>query len=489
MRLKELTIKKAHQALKNKEFSSAELIKACLDEIKKTDKDIRAFITVTEKQALAKAKEVDGKIAAGDSIGQLAGIPYAAKDIFCTQSIKTTAGSRILENFTLSQRSKNLCEGFIAPYESTTTARLLAEDAVLIGKTNLDEFAMGSSTENSGFFPTKNPYDLERVPGGSSGGSAAALAANHCLFSLGTDTGGSIRQPAAFCGTVGVKPTYGRTSRYGVVSMASSLDTIGHFAKTIEDAAIILQAIAGRDKYDSTTSNIALDNYAQAITKDIRGLKIGIPKEYFNAQGFDPQVKSTVEKAIRKIEDLTATPAEEISLPHTSYALAAYYIIMPAEASSNLSRYDGIKYGLRQKGENLLQSYLHTRARGFGTEVKRRIILGTYILSHGYYDAYYKKALQARTLIKQDFQKAFQQVDIILAPTTPTTAFKLGEKINDPMQMYLSDIFTLPINLAGLPAISIPCGQINNLPVGFQIIGKQFDEQTILKVGYNYQLT
>ena len=475
MKLNELTIKKAHQGLKNKEFSSTELTQACLAEIKKSDKNIKAFITVTDKQALAKAKQVDDKIAAGDSVGQLAGIPYAAKDIFCTPGIKTTAGSKILKNF-------------IAPYHSTTTQRLNKEDAVLIGKTNLDEFAMGSSTENSGFFPTKNPHDLERVPGGSSGGSAAALAANHCLFSLGTDTGGSIRQPAAFCGVIGFKPTYGRTSRYGVMSMASSLDTIGHFAKTVEDAAIILQSIAGRDEHDSTTPNIALAHYGQEITKDIRGLKIGIPKEYFNLAGFDSQVKAVVEQAIKKIESLTATAIEEISLPHTEYALACYYIIMPAEVSSNLARYDGIKYGLRQKGQDLLQSYLNTRAQGFGPEAKRRIMLGSYTLSHGYYDAYYKKALQVRTLIKKDFDRAFDKVDIILAPTTPTPAFKLGEKIDDPMQMYLSDIFTLPMNLAGLPAISVPCGKIGDLPVGFQIIGRQFDEQTILKVGHNYQL-
>jgi len=474
MKLNELTIKQAHDSLVKKEFTAVELTGSCLDEIKKTDQQIRAFITVTLEQALAKAKQVDQKIAQGDSISDLAGIPYAAKDIFCVANIKTTAGSKILENF-------------IAPYESTTTARLKKQDAVLVGKTNLDEFAMGSSTENSGFFPTHNPHDLERVPGGSSGGSAAALAAGHCLYALGTDTGGSIRQPAALCGVVGVKPTYSRTSRYGVIAMASSLDTIGYFSKNIEDAAIILQAVAGDDEKESTSSNIALDHYSEEIKKDVRGLKIGIPQEYFELEGLDPEVKKIIAKAIKKIEEITGSRAREISLPHTDYALACYYIIMPAEVSSNLARYDGIKYGLSEKSQDLLGSYLKSRAQGFGAEVKRRIILGTYSLSYGYYDAYYKKALAVRTLVKKDFDQAFKLVDVILAPTTPTPAFKLGEKIGDPLQMYASDIFTIPASLAGLPALSLPCGQIGQLPVGLQIIGQQFDEKTILRLGHYYE--
>lgn len=474
--LNKLNIIQAHQGLISKQFSSTELTKSCLDEINKSDKNINAFITVTLEQALEKAKKVDEKISQGDSISQLAGIPYAAKDIFCVANIKTTAGSKILENF-------------IAPYESTTTARLKNQDAVLVGKTNLDEFAMGSSTENSGFFPTRNPHDLERVPGGSSGGSAAALAANHCLYSLGTDTGGSIRQPAALCGVVGVKPTYGRTSRYGVISMASSLDTIGYFAKNIEDAAIILQAIAGHDEKESTSANIALDHYSEEIKKDIKGLRIGIPKEYFELEGLDSGVKKIIKKAIKKIEEITGSSAQEISLPHADYALACYYIIMPAEVSSNLARYDGIKYGLSEKSQDLLASYLKTRAQGFGAEVKRRIMLGTYTLSHGYYDAYYKKALAVRTLVKKDFDQAFKLVDVILAPVTPTTSFKLGEKISDPLQMYAFDVFTIPASLAGLPALSLPCGQIGHLPVGLQIIGQQFDEKTILRAGYYFEQT
>jgi aspartyl-tRNA(Asn)/glutamyl-tRNA(Gln) amidotransferase subunit A len=474
-KLNELTISQAHQGLKNKEFSSLELTTSCLEHIKKTDKNIKAFISLREEEALKSAKQVDQKTNRGDSISQLAGIPYAAKDIFCTLGTPTTAGSKILKDY-------------IPPFESTTTQRLLAQDAILIGKTNLDEFAMGSSTENSGFFPTKNPHDLTRVPGGSSGGSAAAVAAHQSIYALGTDTGGSIRQPAALCGTVGLKPTYGRTSRYGVVAFASSLDTIGHLTKTVEDAAIVLDAIAGHDERDSTSSNLALDNYSKEILKSVKGLKIGIPKEYFERQGLDEEVKKSIEQAIQKIEELCGQPVVQISLPHTDYALACYYIIMPAEASSNLARYDSIKYGFSLKAKDLLTTYLETRAEGFGEEVKRRIILGTYALSHGYYDAYYKKALQVRTLIKKDFMLNFKKVDIILAPTTPSAAFKLGEKIDSPLQMYLSDIYTIPVNLAGLPALSIPVGKTkDNLPIGLQIIGRWFDEKTILRLGYNYE--
>ncbi len=475
MKLNELTIEDAHQGIVNKKFTSTELTQACFSEIKSNNKDINAFITLTEKLALTQAHNIDQNIDQGDKIDVLSGIPYAAKDLFLTQDIKTTAASKILADF-------------IAPYESTTTARLKDKQSILLGKTNLDEFAMGSSNENSAFGPVKNPLDLTRVPGGSSGGSAAAVAANHCLFALGTDTGGSIRQPASFCGVVGLKPTYGRTSRYGVISMASSLDTIGCFTKTVADAAVVLQVIAGKDKNDATTSNIELNNYLTSIKQDIKGLKIGLPRQYFELDGLDPQVKSSIEQAIKQIEKLTGNTAINIDLPHTEYALAAYYIIMPAEVSSNLSRYDGIRYGLSKRGEDLLKSYLATRSHGFGDEVKRRIMLGTYTLSHGYYDAYYKKALQVRTLIQQDFEQAFKQVDVILTPTAPTTAFKIGEKLTDPLQMYLSDIYTIPASLAGLPAISVPCGQIDGLPVGLQIIGRQFDEETILRVGHQYEI-
>lgn len=474
MKLNKLTIETAHQSLQKKEFTSTDLTQAYFNEIKKTSNDINDFITLTEKEAFKQSQEIDKKIIQGDKLDLLTGIPYVAKDIFLTQGVKTTAGSKILADF-------------IAPYESTTTARLKKTQAILIGKTNLDEFAMGSSNENSAFGPTKNPLDLTRVPGGSSGGSAAAVAANHCLFSLGTDTGGSIRQPASFCGVVGLKPTYGRTSRYGVISMASSLDTIGCFTKTVSDAAIVLQTIAGKDKADATTSNIELNNYLKDIKQDIKGLKIGIPRQYFEVAGLDSQVKIVIEQAIKEIEKLTGNKAIPIDLPHTEYALATYYIIMPAEVSSNLSRYDGIRYGLSDRGTDVLVSYLNTRSKGLSDEVKRRIMLGTYTLSHGYYDAYYKKALQVRTLIKQDFDQAFDKIDAILTPVSPTTAFKIGEKIDDPLQMYLSDIYTIPASLAGLPSLSVPVGQADNLPVGLQIIGKQFNEQTILKIGYNYE--
>lgn len=478
--LKNLTIKSTHDSLIKKEFSSVELAKLYLTNIKKIDKKINSFITVTEKQALIQAKEVDKKISRGEEIGDLAGIPYAAKDLFCTKDIKTTAASKILENY-------------IPPHESTTTKRLLDQDAVLIGKTNLDEFAMGSSTENSAFGPTHNPWDLERVPGGSSGGSAAAVAADECVYALGTDTGGSIRQPASFCGVVGIKPTYGRTSRYGVIAMASSLDTIGHLTKTVEDAAIILKYIAGQDSKDATTSSSPVPDYPKELVnpQGIKGLKIGIPKEYFG-DGLDPQVRKSVETAIAKFKELGAEVIN-ISLPLTKYAIACYYIIQPAEVSSNLARYDGIKYGHSQvknkesKIKSLLDVYTKSRSYGFGDEEKRRIMLGTYTLSAGYYDAYYLKAQKIRTLIKQDFEQALEKVDIILTPTSPSAAFKIGEKSNDPLQMYLADIYTVSLNLYGGPGISIPCGFSENLPVGLQIIGKHFDETTILRAAYHYE--
>jgi aspartyl-tRNA(Asn)/glutamyl-tRNA(Gln) amidotransferase subunit A len=377
-------------------------------------------------------------------------------------------------------------KNFVPPYESSVTEKLKEQGYILTGKTNLDEFAMGSSTENSAFGHTRNPWDLERVPGGSSGGSAAAVAADECIAALGSDTGGSIRQPAAFCGVVGLKPTYGRVSRYGLVAFASSLDQIGSLTKCVKDSAILLNAIAGHDLSDSTSADIAVPDFTAVIGKDIKGMKIGIPKEYF-IEGIDKEVEVAVRDGIKQLESLGAEPVE-ISLPHTGYAVATYYILATSEASSNLARYDGVRYGMRVDGDDLIDMYMRTREEGFGAEVKRRIILGTYSLSSGYYDAYYKKAQQARTLIKQDFEKAFEEVDAIVTPTTPTPAFKVGEKMEDPLQMYLTDIFTISVNLAGVPGISVPCGfTSDNLPVGLQIIGKHFDEETILKTAYAYE--
>lgn len=473
--LNELTIKKAHEGLIKKEFSSVELTAACLARIKKIDPDIQSFITVTEELAIRQAKTVDDKISRGDNIAELAGIPYAAKDIFCVSGTKTTAASRILADF-------------IPPYDSTTTARLTKEDAVLIGKTNLDEFAMGASTENSAFFPTKNPLDYSCVPGGSSGGSAASVAAHEAIYALGTDTGGSIRQPASFCGLVGLKPTYGRTSRFGVMSMASSLDTIGHLSKTVEDSAIVLQAIAGHDQHDATSSPAPLDYYHRDLAQPIKGLKIGIPEGYLDIAGLDPRVKDSVASAIKKISELTATEPEIVKLISPEYALACYYILVPSEVSSNLARYDGVRYGLSVKDAGDLSAvYCQTRASGLGAEAKRRIILGTFALSHGYYDAYYKKAQSVRAIIINDFKKSFEQVDVILMPTTPTVAFKLGEKIDNPLQMYLADLYTISVSLAGLPALSVPCGLIDGLPVGLQIVGPWFGEKRIFQVGHQYE--
>ena len=401
------------------------------------------------------------------------GIPVAIKDNMCTKGIRTTCSSKILENF-------------IPPYESAVTSRLSENGYVLIGKTNLDEFAMGSSTENSGFFTTRNPWDIERIPGGSSGGSAAAVAADECIAALGSDTGGSIRQPAALCGVVGLKPTYGRVSRYGLVAFASSLDQIGPITKNVKDSAILLNIISGKDPFDSTSAPVAVPDFTKVLGNEIKGLKIGIPREYF-IKGMDREIEEAVKTAITKLESLGAIPVE-ISLPHTEYAVATYYVLATSEASSNLARYDGVKYGFRAEGKDLMEMYMNTRAQGFGAEVKRRIMLGTYALSSGYYDAYYKKAQQARTLIKADFEKAFNSVDMIVTPTSPTAAFKSGEKTEDPLQMYLSDIFTISVNLAGIPAISIPCGfTSNNLPIGLQIIGKHFDEESILKAAYAYE--
>ncbi len=475
MNLNGLTIKEAGEGLKKKEFSCLELTKACLDQIKKVDRKIKAYITITGDLALKQAKELDKK---GNFSQPLSGIPIAIKDIFCTKGIKTTAGSKILENY-------------IAPYTATSIKKIEKQGIVVLGKVNMDEFACGSSTETSYFGPTKNPWDLGRVPGGSSGGSAAAVAADECIYSLGTDTGGSIRQPASLCGIVGIKPTYGRVSRYGVIAMASSLDQVGPLTKTVEDTAIVLGQIAGLDKNDSTTLDKKVSDYTLALKKDIKGLKIGVPKEYF-VEGMDKEVEKTIKEAIKKLEDLGAKIVE-VSLPHSKYGLAVYYIIMSSELSANLARYDGVKYGFSARAKSLLENYLQTRAEGFGPEIRRRIMLGTYSLSAGYYDAYYLQAQKVRTLVKQDFEKVFEQVDCLVTPTSPTVAFRLGEKTDDPLTMYLSDIFTVSVNIAGVPAISIPCGFAKpqsgktEMPVGLQIIGKQFDEETILQVAYNYE--
>jgi len=461
MELNKLTIKQAHQGLKNKDFSAIELTEAFLSRVKSQNNSIHAYLTITEELALNQAKKVDRKIQNKEEISLLAGIPLAVKDLILVEGIKTTAGSKILENY-------------IAPYDATVIKKLKKADTVIIGKTNLDEFGMGGSGENSSYLPTKNPRNLERVPGGSSSGSAAAVADNQCIYSLGTDTGGSIRLPASFCGAVGFKPTYGRVSRYGLIAFASSLDVIGPIAKTAEDIQIIFDVIKGKDEFDSTSVKHQMSNI------DINNLRIGVPKEYF-VEGIDSQVKKTIKKAISNYEKVGAKIIE-VSLPHAEYALACYYIIMPAEASSNLARYDGIKYGLSVDSNSLLEGYLKTRQQGFGDEVRRRIMLGTYVLSAGYYDAYYLKAQKVRTLIKKDFDKIFEKVDVLMAPTSPVTAFKFGEKTNDPVAMYLADIYMVAVNLAGLPAISIPCGEINGLPVGLQIIGNQFDDEKIIQI-------
>ena len=464
-----LTITQAHKGLLEKKFSALELTKFFLNKIKKEDRKISSFITVTDDLALSQAKEVDKLISAGKKIPILAGVPVAVKDNILVERIKATCASKILENY-------------VAPYDATCIKKLKELGAVILGKTNLDEFAMGSSTEHSAFFPTKNPHDLTRVPGGTSGGSAAAVAANLSCYALGSDTGGSIRQPASFCGVVGLKPTYGAVSRYGLIAFASSLDQIGPITKTAEDAQIVFNAISGKDELDSTSvESPKIENYKLKI----ENLRIGIPKEYF-IKGMDSEVEKIVKQAIKKIEEMGAK-IEEISLPHTEYALPIYYIIMPSEASANLARYDGIRYGLSKSNGDLLSVYLKSRAEGFGDEVKRRIMLGTYALSAGYYDAYYLKAQKVRTLIRHDFDKAFNKVDAIFTPTSPFTAFKLGEKIKDPLSMYLSDIFTASVNLVGLPAVSVPIGFKGKLPVGLQIIGKSFEENKILEISKIYE--
>ena len=475
MNLHELTVAHAGAGLAKKEFSSEELTRACFGQIKKTEPSLHSFISVTESQAVKQARAVDK---AGDFSQPLAGIPAGIKDLFCTAGVKTTAASKILDDYT-------------PPYSATAVRRLFDRGAVMVGKNNLDEFACGSSTETSAFGPSKNPWDLERVPGGSSGGSAAAVAADQCLYALGTDTGGSIRQPAALCGVVGLKPTYGRVSRFGVVAMASSLDQVGPITKTVEDAAIVLQAIAGVDPLDSTTVDQPVPDYRAGLAAGIKGLTVGVPKEFFG-EGLQPDVRAAVEQAIEQLKALGAT-VREVSLPHSPFALAVYYILMPSELSSNLARYDGLRYGLTANKQTLLENYLATRAQGFGPEIRRRVMLGTYALSAGYYDAYYRKAQKVRTLVRRDFDHAFEQVDCLVTPTTPTVVFKLGEKTGDPLSMYLSDVLTVSINIAGVPAISIPCGLAKpangktKLPVGLQIIGNHFDEETILRVAHAYE--
>jgi len=466
--LNRLTIANAAARLRAREISSLDLTRACLERIAAVEPRLHAFITVTEKDALAQALAADRRLAAG-AAPALCGIPLGIKDIYATKGVATTCASKILKNF-------------VPPFDATVIAKLRADGAVFVGKTNMDEFAMGSSTENSAFGPTMNPHDLSRVAGGSSGGSAAAVAAGECLAALGTDTGGSIREPASFCGVVGIKPTYSRVSRYGVVAYASSLDQVGPFARSVRDAAIFLRSIAGHDPRDSTCSARPVPDYERALTGDVAGLRIGVPREYF-VEGMEPAVEHAVRAALKGYQAMGATLID-ISLPHTAYAIACYYLIATAEASANLARYDGIRYGTRAAAEDTITLYEMTRAQGFGAEVKRRIMLGTFALSTGYYDAYYLKAMKVRTLIRRDFERAFETCDVIVTPVAPATAFKLGEKMNDPLTMYLSDIFTISVNLAGLPGLALPCGyDSSNLPIGMQIIGAPFAEEAILRAG------
>ncbi|MDP2695681.1 MAG: Asp-tRNA(Asn)/Glu-tRNA(Gln) amidotransferase subunit GatA [bacterium] len=479
MHIRDLTIKKFNEGLTNKEFTALEMTKEIFDHIENKEPEIGAFISLNKEEAFLQAEKADIKIAKDEPVELLAGVPLAIKDNMLIDGLPATAGSKMLENYK-------------ASYDATVIKKLKAADAVFLGKTNMDEFAMGSSTETSAFKLTRNPHDLERVPGGSSGGSAASVAANMAVAGLGSDTGGSIRQPAGFCGVVGLKPTYGAVSRHGLIAMASSLDQIGTFTKTAEDAAILFKTIAGRDKFDATSAPEA-DKYGDELLapklEDIKGLTVGLPEEYF-IDGIEPPVAKAVERAIEHIKSL-GIKFKKIKLPHTKYALSCYYIIMPAEVSSNLARFDGIRYGdvsaVDKKLKSLSELYKENRSHGFGAEVKRRVILGTFVLSSGYYDAYYAKAQKARALIKKDFDEAFKDVDVILTPTSPTTAFKFGEKMNDPLSMYLSDIFTIPANMAGLPAISIPVKGSEGLPVGFQLIGKHWREADILGIGQYYE--
>ena len=472
--LNQLTISELRTKLSKKAASAKEVMQACLAQIERIDPHVRAFLSVDEKDALAQAEAADRAIAAG--LPQpLLGIPIAIKDVLAVKGHPLKCGSIILDKF-------------VSPYDATAIAKLRKAGAIVFGRLNMDEFAMGSSTENSAFGHTRNPWDIERVPGGSSGGSAAAVAADECIASLGTDTGGSIRQPAALCGVVGVKPTYGRVSRYGLVAFASSLDQIGPFTKDVRDAAILTRVLAGHDPLDSTSIPEPVPDYTADLTGEIRGLRLGLPKEYF-VDGTDKEVAAAVQAAVKHLESLGAK-IEEISLPHTDYAVATYYIVATAEASANLARFDGIRYGIRVEGADPNELYMKTRGAGFGAEVKRRIILGTYVLSSGYYDAYYLRAQKVRTLIRQDFLKAFEKVDAIVTPTSPTPAFKAGEKSEDPLQMYLSDIFTISCNLAGISGLSVPCGFTSStpkLPIGLQLLGKPFGEGTLFRIAHVYE--
>jgi aspartyl-tRNA(Asn)/glutamyl-tRNA(Gln) amidotransferase subunit A len=473
MSLFDYKMSELHSLLHKKEISVSDLVSESFKRIHEVEEKVQAFLTLDEERARAKAKELDEKLATEEEFGLLFGMPIGVKDNIVTKGLRTTCASKILYNFD-------------PIYDATVVQRLQEANAVTVGKLNMDEFAMGSSTENSGFQLTRNPWNIECVPGGSSGGSAAAVAAGEVPFALGSDTGGSIRQPAAFCGVVGLKPTYGRVSRFGLVAFASSLDQIGPITRTVEDNAYLLQVISGLDPMDSTSANVDVPDYVSALTGDIRGLKIAVPKEYLG-EGVSEEVRQSVLHALKVLEGLGAT-WEEVSLPHSKYALATYYLLASSEASANLARFDGVRYGYRtDNAKNLIDMYKQTRSEGFGNEVKRRIMLGTFALSSGYYDAYYKKAQKVRTLIKQDFENVFEKYDVIIGPTTPTPAFKIGEKTSDPLTMYANDILTIPVNLAGVPGISIPCGLVNGLPVGLQIIGKHFDESTIYRVAHAFE--
>jgi len=474
MNITELTVHELQEKVKNKELTIEQIVKAYIERIKEKEPKVDAFITLQLEEALEKAKEIDNQIASGKEMTELAGIPIGIKDNICTKGIRTTAGSKMLENF-------------IAPYNATVMEKINEKEMISLGKLNMDEFAMGSSTEHSYFKNTKNPWDLTRIPGGSSGGSAAAVASNMVPWALGTDTGGSIRQPASVCGVVGLKPTYGLVSRFGVIAYASSLDQVGVFTKDVEDCAMLLNVIAGKDENDTTSVDVGEKDYTQSLGKDIKGLKIGIPKEFYS-EGINEEVKQSLLTAIEEYKKLGAE-VEEFSLDIADLSLATYYIIACAEASSNLGRYDGIRYGHRAENfTNISELFKNSRSEGFGEEVKRRIILGTYVLSSGYYDAYYKKAQQVRTLVMNKFDEAFEKYDLILTPTSPITAFKIGEKSDNPLEMYLADICTVSVNIAGLPGMSIPCGvDSKGLPIGMQLIAKRFDEETIIKAAHAYE--
>jgi len=474
MQLTNLTIREAHDLLTSKKISSVELTQAMLQRIRDVDPKIKSYVTIREDVALEQAKRADERLGKGENVTPLTGIPFAMKDCISTRGVRTTCSSKILENY-------------VPQYNATVTNKLLDSGAVLIGKTNMDEFGMGSSCENSAFFNTHNPWDLERVPGGSSGGAAAAMSAGLCTFSIGEDTGGSVRMPAGFCNVSGIKPTYGRVSRYGLIALVSSFDCIGPMARDVYDCATVLEAIAGHDEHDSTTFNSPVPQYNKNLEKSVKGMKLGIPKEYFVA-GMEAGVGSSIQEAIRQFEKL-GMEVHEVSLPHTKYGLPVYYLLLFAEASANLARMDGTRFGLSksENAKNVIDIYLQTRREGFGDEVKRRIMLGAYALSAGYYDAYYLKAQKVRTLLRADFETALASVDVLLAPTCPTTAFKLGEKTSDPLEMYLSDIYVVATNPAGVPALALPCGFSKNMPVGMQLVGRHLDEQTLFQVGHAYQ--